>query len=81
MWYKNVLSFLNQPLNLSHNSSHQIVALTLLSIAWVALFALVNVAYVSKSLPKKKLIDSKNRTVSIVHGIGSFVCGSYSFFL
>ena len=81
MWYKNILNFLNQPLNLSHNSSHQTVALILLTIAWVALYGLVNVTYVSKVLPKKKLIDSKNRTISIIHGIGSFFCGSYSFFL
>ncbi len=68
---------LNQPLNLSHNTSHQIIAFILLLLIWFMIYALIEISFNSKIMKKKDLLDTKNRIVSIIHGVVSFSCGSY----
>lgn len=78
MWHS-LRSLFQQPLDLSHNSQHQMVAFILLTINWFALYILVNFTFNPKSLSKKNLIDSKNRIISIIHGVTAFCLGSYDF--
>lgn len=76
MW-QSLRSLLQQPLDLSHNSQHQIVAFILLTINWFALYFLVNITFNPKSMSKKNLIDTKNRIISIIHGLTAFCLGFY----
>ena len=76
MW-QSIKSLIQQPLDLSHNHQHQWVAFILLTVNWFTLYWLVNIMFNPKSLSKKNLIDTKNRIISIIHGVTAFTFGTY----
>ena len=61
---------------LSVNSNSQIIITIVLLLFWSALYALVNYTCQLKSLSQKDANDTKNRIVSIVHGVVSFWCAT-----
>lgn len=57
----------------TQNIQQNIIIIGVMTIMWTALYALVHVAYRPKSLSKKKILDTKNRIVSMIHGVLSFL--------
>lgn len=63
-----------------HDNHHKLLTLITLTILWTAAYTLVHIFYTPKQkLSKKVILDTKNRIISIVHGVGSFVMASYCF--
>lgn len=70
-------------LSLQDNMNKLILLVTMTAI-WTTLYALVHIFYrpdpkTSKSMNKKIILDTKNRIISIVHGVSSFVMAAISF--
>lgn len=54
-------------------SHHKIASLTIMTALWFAIYAIVHTLYepTGKQNPKS-ILDTKNRIISIIHGLGSF---------
>jgi hypothetical protein len=59
-------------LDIVHDNLDKIKALVLLTGAWAVIYTLVNLSFHFKTLNARKSDDTKNRIVSIVHGITAF---------
>ena len=66
-------------LNLKENLSHKIYLTIILTIGWFWLYTIVHFTYQSTQLKYKTLLDTRNRIISIVHGIGSFSLACIAF--
>ena len=64
---------------LATNPNSQIVFTIGLLVFWSTLYAIVNYAFHLKTLSQKDANDTKNRIVSIVHGVVSFWCATYEY--
>lgn len=63
-----------------HNNYHKLATLVCMTIAWAALYAAVHVLYKpSHKLSSKVVLDTKNRIISIVHGVATFIFACMTF--
>lgn len=63
-----------------HDTRHKIYSLLAMTAAWTILYTAIHILYKPKQkLSKKIILDTKNRFVSIIHGVASFVMASYCF--
>ena len=70
---------LYQHYDIVHNTQHQLFVFTILIINWFLLYAIVHNTFTSTQLKPKLVLDTKNRIVSIVHGVLSFIMGAVEF--
>jgi hypothetical protein len=63
-------SFLS--LDIVANDHHKLFLCTVLVLCWSVIYTVVNLSFNFKTLNKKKSDDTKNRIVSIAHGILTF---------
>ena len=73
-------SLMEQPLDLVNNLQQQISCVLVLFVAWVVFYVVVDQTLNTKGLSRKKELDTKNRIVSIVHGLVTFILGMTQFF-
>lgn len=66
-------------LNLATNDQHKVLMIVLLTIGWFWLYSLVHFTYQSKQLKYNTLLDTRNRIVSMVHGVISFLLACIAF--
>lgn len=63
-----------------HDNTHKIIMLIVMTILWTFLYIIVHFTYNPKQkISRKIVLDTKNRVISIIHGVGSFVMGSCCF--
>lgn len=63
-----------------NDNSHKLITLCVMTVIWTILYAIVHIAYRPKQkLNKKIILDIKNRIISIVHGVSSFVMAAICF--
>lgn len=63
-----------------HNNRDQLILLVVMTTIWTALYTAIHFFYNPKQkLSKKTLLDTKNRIVSIVHGVVSFIMAGSCF--
>ena len=62
------------------DDQHKVFTFVVLLISWCSLYAIVHLSYTSVKLKRKTLLDTRNRIISIVHGVGSFVMACMTFF-
>ena len=65
--------------NLNDNFQHKVIFTILMTIGWFWLYTVVHFAYQSTQLKYKTLLDTRNRIISIVHGVGSFTMACIAF--
>lgn len=54
--------------------NNKLIAVAVMTIIWTLLYVIVHFLYnPNKKVSKKTILDTKNRIISIVHGVGSFV--------
>lgn len=63
-----------------HDNSHKLITLICMTLAWTALYAAVHVLYKPRhKLSTKVVLDTKNRVISIVHGVATFIFACMTF--
>ena len=68
-----------QHFDIVHNTQDQLIVFTVLTVNWFLLYAIVHNTFASTQLKPKLILDTKNRIVSIVHGVLSFIMGAIEF--
>lgn len=63
-----------------HDNKHQLILLAVMTTIWTIFYTSIHFLFKPKTkLNKKILLDTKNRIVSIVHGVVSFILAGYCF--
>jgi|688.fasta_scaffold177171_1 hypothetical protein len=63
-----------------HNTLHKIYLLVGMTVIWTILYIIVHIGYrPSNKINPKIVLDTKNRIISIIHGVGSFIMASIVF--
>lgn len=63
-----------------HDTKHKIQLLLIMTAIWTIIYTAIHLLYKPKhKLSKKVILDTKNRFVSIIHGVASFIMASYCF--
>lgn len=75
-----VLDYLRQ-LDVVHSGYDQIKLTAILLVLWTYLFFIVEYTFKFPKISKQKSNDTKNRVVSIVHGLLTLCLSTYSLFL
>ena len=65
--------------NLKDNFQHKAIFTILMTIGWFWLYSVVHFTYNYPQLKYKTLLDTRNRIISIVHGVGSFTLACIAF--
>lgn len=62
------------------DNTHKLILLCIMTAIWTTLYTIVHIFYNPKQkLSRKILLDTKNRIISIIHGVSSFVMAAISF--
>jgi hypothetical protein len=63
-----------------HNNLHKIYLLFGMTIVWTIFYIIVHIGYrPSNKINPQIVLDTKNRIISIIHGVGSFIMASIVF--
>ena len=65
--------------DLANNDQHKVIFTIIMTVGWFWLYSIVHFTYQSTQLKSKTLLDTRNRIVSIIHGVGSFTLACVAF--